>query len=337
MKIYFYLVCFLLLFQVAFSQEITKTTLLIGQKKYPLYPKLLNEKPEIPSPFSTKEGIEIIIGITKDKKYALVLVTLENEGPMDYSVHPQKGKGLQCYVDSIDFPTFARTGLHSDIELEQTRAITGRSIAEITDSGRPESSSGAGFMAEDEDIISVIKGDNRLVKKMGLTHPQVVKPLFHLWNMVLLCVENDIWNNPHLRIDTIVYNDQIISITYGGKGYQYSIFNDKLQGAFHLEMSRELTKNEVTFLEKKYSNLSKEELNKLKKNLSYLHAGEMAFYYAQWYGFYEGHTEYRADPISVVSIFGLKSIEKINEAFDGKMDKAFSTHFTKNYYGVQHP
>ena len=50
----------------------------------------------------------------------------------------------------------------------------------------------------------------------------------------------------------------------------------------------------------------------------------MAFYYAQWYGFYEGNTEFRADPISVVSIFGLKSIEELNKTFAGKMDQAFS-------------
>jgi len=331
MKIYLFLFSFLLFIQVASSQE-TANTKIINQKEYKLYPTLLDEKPQIPSPFMTNDGMEIIIGVTKEKKYALIPVTIESDGPMNYSVHPQKGKGLQCYVDSADFPTFARIGLHSEIELEQIKTITGRSIAEITDSGRPEGSSGAGFMAKDEDIISVIMGDNRLVNKMGLTHPQVVKPLFHFWNMALLCNEQDVHNNPHLRIDKIIYNDHIISLKYGGRGYQYSIFNDKLQGAFHLEMSRELNQNEVTFLEKKYSHLPKENLGKLKKNLSSLHTGEMAFYYGQWYGFYEGHTEYRADPISVVSIFGLKSIEEINEAFDGKINKAFSTHFTRESF-----
>ena len=41
----------------------------------------------------------------------------------------------------------------------------------------------------------------------------------------------------------------------------------------------------------------------------------MAAYYIQYYGFYEGHTEYRADPIKLAFLFGLKLIEELYEAF----------------------
>ena len=36
--------------------------------------------------------------------------------------------------------------------------------------------------------------------------------------------------------------------------------------------------------------------------------------YIMCYGFYEGHTEYRTDPIAIVFIFGLRSIEEIEDA-----------------------
>ena len=45
-------------------------------------------------------------------------------------------------------------------------------------------SSGVGFMEYDEDIISVLLGDNRLARKLKLTHPELARPLFHMWNIV---------------------------------------------------------------------------------------------------------------------------------------------------------
>ena len=47
------------------------------------------------------------------------------------------------------------------------------------------------------------------------------------------------------------------------------------------------------------------------------------------YGFYEGHTDCRADPIAISFIFGLKSIEKIESAFQGRLYEALTEHFTK--------
>lgn len=104
----------------------------------------------------------------------LVPVTLENT----------ERKGRQLYVDAEDFPTLARTGYHCERELDQTRIITGRSVAEITEPGRPNRLSTSGFLAEDEDIISVLKGDNRFARTLGLSHAQLAKPLFHVLNLM---------------------------------------------------------------------------------------------------------------------------------------------------------
>lgn len=77
----------------------------------------------------------------------------ENGDPLIYARgEDEMGKGKQLEIDSTDFPTLAKTGLHSEIELDQTKTITGRSVAAITKIGRPERSSGAGFMGHDEDI-----------------------------------------------------------------------------------------------------------------------------------------------------------------------------------------
>ena len=53
--------------------------------------------------------------------------------------------------------------------------------------------------------------------------------------------------------------------------------------------------------------------------LSSFHTGEMVPYYIMRYGFYEGHTGYRAEPIAIAFIFGLKSLEQIESAFEGRL------------------
>jgi hypothetical protein len=64
------------------------------------------------------------------------------------------------------------------------RTISGRLLAEITDLGRPGRLSIDGFPAEDEDIFSVLKGDNRLVTKLGLAHAELARPLRHVCSMI---------------------------------------------------------------------------------------------------------------------------------------------------------
>ena len=299
---------------------------------YDLYPVMLKKCPAVPSPYTTAEGKEFVIGITKNNDYVLLPVTVENGEPYVYT---KSGKGKQLEVDGKDFPNLARTGLHSKLELDQAKTITGVSISQITYNGRPNRASGAGFMAEDEDIISVLKGDNRLVKKLGLTHPRVAKPLFHIWNAILEQFTAYKKGRPWCEVKTILYNGKKISIEVGRtKGWQESIFNDEIYGGCHIYIRRELEKEEKRFLERHYSRLNEKQMEELIKKLSFIHTGEMEPYYIQRYGFYEGHTDYRTDPVAISFIFGLRSIEEIEAAFKGKLYEVLTEHFTK---GGWHP
>ena len=320
----------LFIFISAFSQNAESPQVSHKGKTYSLHPQTYEELPDIPSPYTTEEGMEIVVAITKDNKFTLVPVTVEKGESLGYR-EKDWDKIRILEVDAEDFPTLARTGLHSEIELDCTRRITGRSIAEITESGRPEGSSGAGFMSQEEDVISVLKGDNRLVKKLGLTHPQLAKPLFHLWNIAR-------WVSYTSRsvarsiggIDYFLYNKRKVRLlNAGGRGWQDSIFNDEILGMYHLEFCIELDEDEKAFLGEKYSNLSKEQMTDLQKMLSHIHTGEMVPFYVMRYGFYEGHTGYRADPIAISFIFGLKSLEEIEKAFEGNLYKALTENFTR--------
>lgn len=313
-----------------FSQENELLQVSHKGKTYFLHPKTYAELPDIPSPYTTEEGMEIVVAFTEDKKYTLIPVTVENGEPMDYKQRQwdKLGKGRQLDVDAKDFPALARTGLHSEIELDQTKTITGKSIGEITYIGRPERSSGQGFMSHDEDIISVLKGDNRLVKILGLTHPQMARPLFHVWNIIK---RHEKKGSSLGGIDYFLYNGRKVYLigSESGRGWQDSIFHDEILGAYHIEIGRDLDQGEKAFLNAKYSNLKAEQMTEFLKMLSYIHTGEMVPYYIMRYGFYEGHTGYRADPIAIASIFGLKSIQEIEKTFEGVLYQVLTEHFTR--------
>ena len=300
-----------------------------GQKEYPCYPATLDTKPDIPSPHTTLDAVEVVMAFTKDGKYALVPVTVENGKPLNYKQN-QWGKGRQLEVDAGDFPALARTGLHSEAKLNRKKTITGRSIVEITELGRPGRTSGAGFMSDDEDIISVIRGDNRLVEQLGLRHPQTAKPLFHVWNMILRDVELNRLGRFWEHFEYILYNGQKVSVkAEGTKGWQESLFDDEIMGKFQIEIWRQPDRDEKAFMREKYPNLTKDQMAAFLKKLSNIHTGEMVPYYIMRYGFYEGHTDYRADPVAIAWIFGLRSLEQIEAAFPGRLNKVLTQHFTR--------
>ena len=303
------------------SEKTPPEKIYCGKKVYSCYPAALDTKPGISSPLTTLDRDEVVTALMKDGKYAIVPVTIENGKPLNYKQN-QWGKGLQLEVDAGDFPTLAKTGLHSEAELHRTKMITGRSIVEIIELGRPGRSSGAGFMADDEDIISVIKGDNRLVEILNLRHRQTAKPLFHIWNMILRDVELNRLGRFWEPFEYILYKGKKVFIkAEGTKGWQESLFDDEILGKFQIEIWRELNEDENTFLREKYPNLTENQMSALLKKLSHIHISEMAPYYIMRYGFYEGHTDYRADPIAIAWIFGLRSLEQIETAFDGRLDQ----------------
>ncbi len=296
-------------------------------KLYPFsYESILDNK----SPAYINDSVETILIVTKDNRYALVPVTVENGEPLLYSykVGTYMGKDQQLLVDKGDFPELAKTGLHSEERLDNTKAITGIPVRIINCTGRPDAYSGAGFMAEDEDIISVLKSDNRTVQKLGLTHPQLARPLFHVWNLILAEYESGNWGRFYDNIKHIYYNDNILNFrASGSKGWQISIFMDEIQGRHNIHIDRKLTETEEDYLNENYSYLGSEKMKELKLKLSTLDFSEMLPYYIMRYGFYEGHTGYRTDPISIAFIFGLKSIKQIDENLGGQLYNCISSNF----------
>jgi len=296
-----------------------------------LYPYEYSGKIDIKSPVNI-DNREYLLAKTVNGKFTMIDVSVENGKPYNYYGNV-RGKGNQLYVDETDFPTLAKTGLHSNQELDNTKSITGRSIAEITMRGRPNRMSGAGFMADDEDIISVLKGDNNLVSKMNLAHPDLAKTIFHFWNIIQIKeeIENE-FNISTPDIDSIYYNNKAIRyIVPSCKGWQDSVFEDTVMGECHLEMHVSLTKSESKFIRDNFKQLTAEQKDDLVKRLTNLHTGEMAAYYIQKYGFYEGHTDYRADPIVLAYIFGLKSLQEIYKAYDGKVYENIINHHKSKF------
>lgn len=309
------------LMQVSAAEDTSPVT--FEDKSYALCPHRFDSRPSIPSPYATDDGREIVVTSTKDDKYMLVPVTLSNS----------ERKGRQLHVNADDFPTLARTGFHCEQELDRTRIITGRSIAEITELAHPDRLSTSGFVAEDEDIISVLKGDNRFARSLGLSHSQLAKPLFHVLNLTARNQEqgNHLSYQGHrAEYPPFFYNGKKISVKVEyTRGGQESIFTDGLDGALAIQIDRELEQRERDYLDREYSHLNQQQREDLVKRLSSLFIGEMVMYYVKWYGFYEGHTGWRADPIVIAFIFGMKDLEEIDAAFDGKLYDALTEYFTR--------
>jgi hypothetical protein len=322
----------LLIFSPNYAKENNTNQISYQQNIYPLYPATFNSYPDIPSPLKVEEDLEIITGFRKrDSAFTLFSVAVENGDTLNYK-KGRRGKGQQLQVDEADFPTLARTGLHSELELDQTHKITGRTIQEITEDGRPERSSFAGFMSHNEDIITVLKNDNYLVRQLGLSHPQLAKPLFNLWNIIQQHdQEMRRQNRPLPGIDWFYYQGRKIHLLDAGSGHgwQESIFHDGLLGMWQFEIRRELDSHEKNLLDERYSHLDEKQMRELIKKLSYIHSGEIVPFYIMRYGFYEGHTSYRADPIAIAFIFGLRSLAEIENAFKGNLYEILTRHFTE--------
>jgi len=304
----------------------------VSSEKLIKAPACVNEKPDLPSPVVSDGSREFILFKTAANKYTCMDVTVENGEPFDYK-QGLSGKGNQLKADGEDFPHFAETGIHTTEELANAKTITGLSVAKITVDARPWGSSGVGFVADDETIMSVIWADNQTVEKLGLTHPDMARPLFHFWNAMHYKEQYNAEQEPdsRLQLASFFYNGKELEFkVQGSRGWQESIFNDEILGTGHLEIWRELTDEEQEFLNEKYKYLSAEQMKQLKKELSYLHTGEMVLFYINRYGFYEGHNEYRVDPVTVASLFGLKSINELHQSANGDLYGYFIAHFTEN-------
>jgi hypothetical protein len=294
------------------------TQFAFGGEAVRLYPAMLKDKPKIPSPYRVADGREFLTIRTIQNRYSVVPVTVTPTTAIAPWNQPLES-------DASDFPTLAKTGVHSDLELDLIRSITGRSLAEITELGRPDQLSTAGFMCQDEDVLSVIRGDNRRVVELGLRHTDLARPLVHLCNLIRQAHPE---TRRHRQTHTVFYAGKEVYVNVLlTKGGQKSIFDDGIQGAWAIEIRRDLTNEEREFLNRKYPNLGPDKRDVLITKLSRMLSGEMQPFYIWRYGFYEGHTAWRTDPIAVVFIFGLRSLEEIESAFPGQLPQVLSQHF----------
>ena len=288
---------------------------------YRIYPDINESQPDLPSPFISTNNKEYVIAVTKEMKYAIIQVTLSNDREICQ----------QLIVDTTDFLLLAQSGLHSEERLNQIKTITGRSLDKITELGRTGGLSQAGFLAQDENIIAVIKGDNRIVSQLRLTHPQLAKPLFHVLNMMDTDLSLNRWNMAKHRWENIqyfFYNNRKVFVEAGDtKGGQMSIFDDKIEGGFHIKLWREFEKEEIKLLKDRYGQLPATKFDSLKTLLSFINTGEIEPQYIMRYGFYEGHTFWRTDPISISFIFGIKTLAEIEKVFKGELYEILTNHF----------
>ena len=283
---------------------------------YPLYPSLLNSPPPFSSPWRSPEGREYVVVHIREGKYGLVDATPEECDP----------KGRQLTIDDADFSSLAQTGLHSSAELGRTSSITGRPVEEITKLGLPRALSWEGFLSPNEHILSVIKGDNSLVRAMGLTHPQLAKPLFHVLNAALGDTQFRATQRK-ASMAAVFYNGKEVKVeATGTKGGQESIFDDGITGSIHIRIERPPDPGEERFLRAHYRHLSADGMNALLRSLSHIETGEIQPQYIMRYGFYEGHTLWRTDPLAIAFIFGLRTIEAIEQAFPGRLDRVLAGH-----------
>jgi hypothetical protein len=289
----------------------------------PLYPETLAERPSLASPATGRDGTDLVVMLTREGRWAVVPA----------SPKEAESRERQCRVDGHDFPTLASTGLHSEAELARLVTITGRSLAEIDDLGRPGGLSVEGFLAGDEDVRSVLAGDNHLVVALGLTHPQLARPLLHVWNIVEADAKARRWNMARHRwerCELLLYNGRQVRVeAHDTKGGQESVFDDGLEGAFWIEIRRLPTPDKEALLRRKYGHLAPERWAPLLERLSAMQTGEIEPHYVQWYGVYEGHTAWRVDPIAIAFIFGLRTLDEIEAAFPGRLDEALTAHFAR--------
>ncbi len=288
-----FLITGLFLMNVSCKSSYDPSLPLIHTDTLQLFPHFYSHLPDMPSPFQNAEGREFLLAQSNEGNYCFFDVTQENGDRRDV-IRGHRGKGNQLKVPVSEIPAIYSNGLHQESELHSVTSISGKSIAQITVDGWPGNASWAGFLCHRENIISLLSADNRLVKEMDLTHWDLARPLFHVWNLIWSYSNlTTSWRKDH--ITKIFYNGHKIGLEFeGGRGWQTSLFNDSLTGSYRIRLNS---------LEASSSNLE--------NNFDEVFFSELAPYYIMRYGFYEGHTEYRIDPRAVAMLFSLTTYPKL--------------------------
>jgi hypothetical protein len=297
---------------------VSPPTLEFGGRAHILYPATTTTCPDLESPLSV-DGREYVVVELADGSFGLVDVTRSD--------HPE-----QLQVDH-EFESLAATGLHDQNQLATLTRLNDRPLSEIDSDARPGGLSEDGFIAPDETVAAVIAGDDRLVRAMGLTHADLARPLWHIWNLVQTDLELGRWNMAEHRWDNIrrlKYNGHWISLeVHDTKGGQRSPFGDGLEGAFWMVFWRPVPVPEQEWLHARYGHHGPTAWNELVGRLSRLHIGEMEAFYITRYGFYEGHTDWRVDPLGTAWLFGLRTFDELEAAFPGALDRVVLEHWTE--------
>jgi hypothetical protein len=251
-----------------------RTHVVFHGRELPLYPRLLERHPAVPSPFTADDGQVCVVARTRDGNHTVVAVTVENGVPAAYD-RDLWGKGRQLDVDATDFPTLARTGLHDEQELDRA-TITGIPVGDLTIAARPGQLSRQGFIGANEQLLEVVQRDNRLVANLDLTHHQLARPLFHLFNLSQRGTEVYARGDaPHAYLTEMFYAGRMLSVAgEGGKGWQEPLFGDEVLGYYALDVAREPDTNELAYLERTYGRLAASELARLIEALFSIHTGE---------------------------------------------------------------
>jgi hypothetical protein len=155
--------------------------------------------------------------------------------------------------------------------------------------------------------------------------------MFHFWNLLLEHIKTyRARQRPWGEVASFLYNGKQIQFEANmTKGWQESIFHDEIYGGLDIRIHRDLGDDEQIFLKERYGHLEPDQFQAMVKALTNIRMGEMVPYYIMRYGFYEGHTDYRADPLAIAFMFGLRSLKDIEEAFPGKLYAALTAHFTR--------
>jgi hypothetical protein len=297
---------------------ISSGSVTVDGRTYRLYPEVMREMPAIPSPLTAADGTELMVAATRNARYGIVPVTLD-------------ASRRQCDADLSDFPALARDGLHAEGELDRVRTITGRAIEEVEALARPGRLSTAGFLGANDGLLSVLRSDNRTVTVMGLTHPDLARPLFHILNMMQADIDLGRWNMAAHRwhnVASVISHGRTVRVVAGDtKGGQQSIFADGLDGSSWLELNGEMTAAERAFLKTRYPRLAPGEMDALVQSLTCVRSGDMEPFYITWYGFYEGATPWRTDPVALAFVFGLRTLQQIEAAFPGRLYDLMMTRF----------
>jgi len=303
----------------------------IDGQTYALYPETMVSPPAISSPSRADDGTEVIVVCTTGRRYALAPVTVPD---WDRQQVPYFKNSLLA-VDRQDFPTLARTGLHSDAELARAKRINGLPVHSLCELAKPRRLSGSGFVASDEDLITVLRRDNRLVEKLGLTHPQLARPLLHLVNLILLEYQftDGTWDYlPRVKgsFDHFIYHGRKVSykVEFSKFGMR-SLFADGVEGNALIQVRCEWEPGEQEQLARLYPRLSASKRGRLMELLSRMNTSQMEPFYIVRYGFYEGRTDWRTDPLAIAFMFGLHSLAEIEAAMPGKLPKTMTANCVK--------